>query len=152
MLVVSWGGTYGACHTAVQRCQSNGHQVSHAHVRYLNPLPSNMGELLRSFGQVVVPELNMGQLRMLLRAEYLVDCIGINKVQGKPFTVTELVEAIESHVPAQAKSVPRKSKAGSIAVSHVAATLTVSAVLAIHCFPSTANTLTKHVPSCFESC
>lgn len=112
VLVVSWGGTYGACHTAVRRCQQDGQSVSHAHVRYLNPLPANLGELLRSFRTVVVPELNTGQLRMLLRAEFLVDCIGVNKVQGKPFSVTELVEAIQSHVNVQKKSVPAKSKAG----------------------------------------
>jgi 2-oxoglutarate ferredoxin oxidoreductase subunit alpha len=105
LLVVSWGGTYGACHTAVQQCQSAGHKVSHAHVRYLNPLPPNMGDLLRSFRKVLVPELNTGQLRMLLRAEYLVDCIGINKVQGKPFTISELLEAIEPQIPAQANTV-----------------------------------------------
>jgi 2-oxoglutarate ferredoxin oxidoreductase subunit alpha len=97
VLVVSWGGTYGACHTAVGRCQSDGYSVSHAHLRYLNPLPANLGDLLQSFRKVLVPELNMGQLRALLRAEYLVDCIGINKVKGKPFTVTELVEAIQQH-------------------------------------------------------
>lgn len=98
VLVVSWGGTYGACHTAVKRAQMAGHSVSHAHIRYMNPLPSNIGTLLKSFRKVIVPELNMGQLRMLLRAEYLVDCIGINKVKGKPFTVTELTKAIEQHV------------------------------------------------------
>ncbi|QEG42647.1 2-oxoacid:acceptor oxidoreductase subunit alpha [Roseimaritima ulvae] len=94
VLVVSWGGTYGACHTAVSRCQRAGLAVSHAHVRYLNPLPRNLGQLLKQFKTVLVPELNTGQLRMLLRHQYLVDCIGINKIQGKPFTVTELVEAI----------------------------------------------------------
>ena len=98
VLVVSWGGTYGACHTAVRRCQAEGRKISHAHLRYLNPMPANLGKLLRSFKQVLVPELNTGQLRMLLRAEYLVDCVGINKVQGKPFTVTELVDAIESQL------------------------------------------------------
>ena len=97
ILIVSWGGTYGSCHTAVHRCQANGHSVSHAHVRYLNPMPANLGELLRSYKKVIVAELNTGQLRMLLRAEYLVDCVGVNKVQGKPFTVVELVEAIEKH-------------------------------------------------------
>ena len=107
VLVVSWGGTYGACHTAVQRCRDAGHRVSHAHVRYLNPLPSNMGELLKNFRTVLVPELNTGQLRMLLRAEYLVDCIGINKVKGKPFGISELIEDIEGHVVAV-----RQSKAG----------------------------------------
>lgn len=111
VLVVSWGGTYGACLTAVKRCQEAGHKVSHTHLRYLNPFPRNLGEILRSYRKVLVPELNTGQLRMLLRAEYLVDCCGINKVQGKPFTVTELVDAIESHVPAQA-AVHSESKAG----------------------------------------
>ncbi|MEO1616373.1 MAG: 2-oxoacid:acceptor oxidoreductase subunit alpha [Planctomycetota bacterium] len=100
LLVVSWGGTYGACHTAVQRCRQQGRRVSHAHLRYLNPFPSNLGDLLKSFDRVLVPELNMGQLSMLLRAKYLVDCIGFNKVQGKPFTVSELVEQIESNLPA----------------------------------------------------
>ncbi|OUT56984.1 MAG: 2-oxoglutarate ferredoxin oxidoreductase subunit alpha [Rhodopirellula sp. TMED11] len=99
LLVVSWGGTCGACHTAVQQCQQAGHRVSHAHVRYLNPLPANLGDLLRRFDRVLVPELNMGQLRMLLRSEYLVDCIGFNKVQGKPFAVSELIQQIETHLP-----------------------------------------------------
>ncbi len=99
LLVVSWGGTYGACHTAVSRSQEAGHRVSHVHLRYINPMPRNLGDLMRAFDRVLVPELNMGQLRMLLRAEYLVDCIGFNKVQGKPFSVSELIEQIESHVP-----------------------------------------------------
>jgi 2-oxoglutarate ferredoxin oxidoreductase subunit alpha len=110
ILVVSWGGTYGACHTAVRRCQKAGMSVSHAHLRYLNPFPANIGELLSSFKTVLVPELNTGQLRMLLRAKYLVDCIGINKVQGKPFTVHELVDAIKSHAePIQAEAVHHKA-------------------------------------------
>ena len=107
VLVVSWGGTFGACHTAVRRCREAGHSVSHAHVRYLNPLPSNLGDLLRRFRTVVVPELNTGQLRLLLRSRYLVDCVGINKIKGKPFVVSELVGAIERHV-----SVSRSVKAG----------------------------------------
>lgn len=107
VLVVSWGGTYGACHTAVRRCREAGHRVSHAHIRSLNPLPANLGELLRSFRTVLVPELNTGQLRMLLRSTYLVDCIGVNKVQGKPFGVSELIDAIEKHA-----SAVRQSKAG----------------------------------------
>ncbi|MGB7327480.1 MAG: 2-oxoacid:acceptor oxidoreductase subunit alpha, partial [Rubripirellula sp.] len=92
LLVVSWGGTYGTNHTAVDRVRKAGHKISHIHLRYLNPMPANVGKLLKSFKKVVVPELNSGQLRMLLRSEHLVDCIGINKVQGKPFSVTELVE------------------------------------------------------------
>ena len=94
LLVVSWGGTYGACVTAVDRLQREGCAVSHAHLRYLNPFPRNLGSLLRSFRHVLVPELNMGQLCTLLRAQYLVDAQGLNKVQGKPFNVREIVEKI----------------------------------------------------------
>ncbi len=112
VLVISWGGTYGACHTAVKQCQEQGHKVSHAHLRFLNPMPANIGDLMRGFKKVVVAELNTGQLRMLLRAAYLVDCQGINKVQGKPFTVSELVEAIELELPAQKAAVRQTSKAG----------------------------------------
>ena len=108
-LVVSWGGTYGSCHTAVARLQEAGHSISHAHMRYINPMPSNIGTLLKSFDKVIVPELNSGQLRMLLRSEYLVDCIGINKVQGKPFSVTELVEQISAMIGSPSQS---QSKAG----------------------------------------
>ncbi len=111
VLVVSWGGTYGACHTAVKRVRKAGHKISHAHLRYLNPMPRNIGELLHSFKKVVVPELNTGQLRMLLRAEHLVDCQGINKVQGKPFTVTELVEQMTEIAKSVEK--PTASKNGS---------------------------------------
>jgi len=114
VLVVSWGGTYGACLTAVRRCQQDGLSVSHAHVRYMNPLPANMSELLKSFKTVLVPELNSGQLRMLMRAKYLVDCIGINKVKGKPFTVHELVDEIKSHIsaPAAVAEQPVRHRAG----------------------------------------
>ena len=73
LLVVSWGGTYGACTTAVQQCQQEGLSVAHAHLRYLNPFPKNLGEILKRYQTVLVPELNLGQLRMLLRATYLVE-------------------------------------------------------------------------------
>ncbi|MBL9124431.1 MAG: 2-oxoacid:acceptor oxidoreductase subunit alpha [Planctomycetaceae bacterium] len=90
VLVVGWGGTYGALATAVRRLNSKGHKVAHAHLRYLNPLPRNLGEILSRYKKVLVPELNLGQLRMVLRAEYLVDAIGLNKVKGKPFSVNEV--------------------------------------------------------------
>src|SRR5690606_19337326 len=109
ILLVSWGGTYGACHTAVRQCQKAGLSVSHAHLRYLNPLPANLGELFGAFKTVIVAELNSGQLRMLLRAKYLVDCIGINKVQGKPFTVHELVDEIKAHAQHQGEAVHHKA-------------------------------------------
>ena len=66
LLVVSWGGTYGACTTAVQRCRAEGLSVAHAHLRYLYPFPRNLGDVLRNYRRVLVPELNLGQLRMLL--------------------------------------------------------------------------------------
>lgn len=96
LLVVSWGGTYGACATAVHQCQQEGHKVSHMHLRWLNPLPSNVGDLLKGFKKVIVPELNSGQLRMLLRSKYMVDAQGYNKVKGKPFGVLELVDVFKS--------------------------------------------------------
>jgi 2-oxoglutarate ferredoxin oxidoreductase subunit alpha len=96
LLVVSWGGTYGAVRTAVRQFISRGESVAHAHLRYLNPFPRNLGDLLSSYDKVLVPELNNGQLRLLLRNEFLVDAQGLNKVQGKPFLVGELVEHIET--------------------------------------------------------
>ncbi|MDA1048890.1 MAG: 2-oxoacid:acceptor oxidoreductase subunit alpha [Planctomycetota bacterium] len=98
LLVLSWGGTYGANTTAVKKCQKMGLSVAHAHLRYLNPLPKNLGEILDRYKKVLVPELNMGQLRMLIRARYLKDAIGYNKVQGKPFTVAELVGKIQETI------------------------------------------------------
>jgi 2-oxoglutarate/2-oxoacid ferredoxin oxidoreductase subunit alpha len=96
LLVVSWGGTYGAVRAAVERCQRHGKSVAHAHLRYLNPFPRNLGELLRRYRKVLVPELNTGQLRFLLRANFLVDAQGLNKIKGKPFLVGELVEKMEA--------------------------------------------------------
>ena len=95
LLVVSWGGTYGSVLTAVREFISRGESVAHAHLRYLHPFPRNLGEILSRFEKVLVPELNTGQLRLLLRAKYLVDAIGLNKVQGKPFHISEIVEKIE---------------------------------------------------------
>ena len=90
VLMISWGGTYGACVTAARRLQAAGKRVSHAHLRWLNPLPRNIEQLLKGFKRILVPELNMGQLQMVLRKEFLVDTIGLNKVQGRPFTVNEV--------------------------------------------------------------
>ena len=96
LLVLSWGGTYGACATAVHRVQRTGKSVSHCHLRYINPLPRNLGEIFDNFKTVLIPELNLGQLRTVIRSNYLVDAIGLNKVQGKPFSVAEIVEKIEN--------------------------------------------------------
>ncbi len=96
LLVVGWGGTYGSIQAAVQRCRRKGLEVASAHLRYLNPLPTNTGEVLRRYRKVLVPELNSGQLRLLLRATFLVDAVGLNKVQGRPFLVREIERKIES--------------------------------------------------------
>jgi 2-oxoglutarate ferredoxin oxidoreductase subunit alpha len=98
LLVLSWGGTYGANTTAVKKCQKLGLSVAHAHLRYLNPFPRNLGEILDRYEKILIPELNMGQLRTLIRARYLKDAIGYNKVQGKPFTVAELVKKIQATI------------------------------------------------------
>jgi 2-oxoglutarate ferredoxin oxidoreductase subunit alpha len=95
LLVIGWGGTYGSILSAVQRSQRKGHSVASAHLRYLNPMPRNTGAVLRRYKKVLVPELNAGQLRLLLRAQFLVDAVGLNKVQGKPFLVSEIEEKIE---------------------------------------------------------
>ena len=92
--VVGWGSTYGAIHQAVRRARHDGVDASHIHLRYLSPFPRNLGELLKRFDRVLVPELNNGQLVQLLRATYLVPAEGLNKVQGKPFKVSEIAEAI----------------------------------------------------------
>jgi 2-oxoglutarate ferredoxin oxidoreductase subunit alpha len=94
LLVVGWGSTYGAIRSAVMRMQSAGASVSHAHVRHLHPFPSNLGEVLLNFKQVLIPELNRGQLSRLIRAEYLVPTSGLNKVQGLPFKASEIERAI----------------------------------------------------------
>lgn len=94
LLVVSWGGTYGSVRTAVREAVAQGKAVAHCHLRYMNPFPRNLGEILKQYKRVLVPELNNGQLRLLLRAKYLVDAIGMNKIKGKPFLVSELTERI----------------------------------------------------------
>lgn len=95
LLVLSWGGTYGACATACSEVREQGGSVAHAHLRYLNPLPANLGELMQRYDRVLIPELNLGQLRLLIRANYLVDAVGLNKVQGRPFHVGEVVTKIK---------------------------------------------------------
>ncbi len=94
--VVGWGSTYGAIHRAVSEAREDGADVSHIHLRYLNPFPRNLGELLSRFERILVPEMNDGQLVQLLRAAYLVPAQGLSKVAGKPFKVSEIVDAIQS--------------------------------------------------------
>jgi 2-oxoglutarate/2-oxoacid ferredoxin oxidoreductase subunit alpha len=95
LLLLGWGSTYGAIRAATAHSREMGRDVSHVHLRHLNPFPKNLGEVLRRFRRVVVPEMNMGQLSTLVRAKYLVDAQGYNKVQGKPFKVSEILARIE---------------------------------------------------------
>jgi 2-oxoglutarate ferredoxin oxidoreductase subunit alpha len=97
-LVVGWGSTYGAIGAAVGRVRASGRRVAQAHLRYLNPFPRNTGDVLSRYEKVLVPEINLGQLRMLLRAEFLVDAAGYNKVRGRPFRAAELADAITALV------------------------------------------------------
>jgi 2-oxoglutarate ferredoxin oxidoreductase subunit alpha len=96
VLVLSWGGTYGPVHAGVRRVRANGKRVAHAHLRWLNPFPANLGDVLRSYERVLVPEMNLGQLLQLVRARYLVDAVGYNRVTGKPFKAGEIQDAIEA--------------------------------------------------------
>jgi 2-oxoglutarate ferredoxin oxidoreductase subunit alpha len=95
LLVVSWGSTFGAITQAVNAQREKGRKIGHLHLRYLNPLPNNVGDILKRYKKVLVPELNMGQLLWILRAKYLVDAIGLNKIQGRPFKQNELELKIE---------------------------------------------------------
>jgi 2-oxoglutarate ferredoxin oxidoreductase subunit alpha len=94
LLVLGWGSTYGAIRESVERSRSRGLDVSHAHLRYLNPFPKNLGEVLKRFDRVLIPELNMGQLVRLVRSQYLVPAESYPKVQGHPFKIAELEERI----------------------------------------------------------
>jgi len=95
LLILGWGSTYGAIRTAVDRLQAESWSVAHAHLRHLNPLPANTEEVLRSFKKVLIPEVNLGQLSLLLRAKFLIDVVGYNKVRGKPFRIIEIKQAAE---------------------------------------------------------
>jgi 2-oxoglutarate ferredoxin oxidoreductase subunit alpha len=94
LLVLGWGSTYGSIREAVERCRQRGLGVSHAHVQYLNPLPRNLGELLKRFDRVLVPELNLGQLAQIVRSQYLVPAESYSKVEGQPFKIDEIEERI----------------------------------------------------------
>jgi len=98
VLVIGWGSTHGAIKMAVERLQAEGNSVSYTHLRHLNPLPKNLGDLMRQFEHVVVPELNLGQLSRILRAEYLIDVKSISKVQGRMFLISELVAGIREYL------------------------------------------------------
>jgi len=105
LLIVAWGSTYGPITAALNAQRDNGHRIGHVHLRYLNPLPGNLGDVLRQYKRVLVPEMNMGQLVRVLRAKYLVDAQGFNKIQGKPFKQSEIeakIEEVLAEAPAPA--------------------------------------------------
>jgi len=95
LLVLGWGSTYGSIGAAVRRARQEGHAVAQAHLRHMNPFPTNLGDILRSYDKVLVPEMNLGQLALLLRGKFLVDVVSYNRVNGLPFRAAELAEAIE---------------------------------------------------------
>src|SRR5690554_3836831 len=98
VLVLGWGSTYGPIGAACRRLRSHGHAVAHVHLRHLNPLPANLGDVLRRYDKVVVPEVNLGQLAAVVRARYLVDALSYNQVRGLPFTAAELEAMLEEVV------------------------------------------------------
>jgi 2-oxoglutarate ferredoxin oxidoreductase subunit alpha len=98
LLVLGWGSTYGVIRTAVQRARAQGKSVSHAHLKYLNPMPKNVGEVLKRYKKVLIPENNMGQLLLLIRGEFLVDAEGLHRITGRPFMIAEVEEKILSMV------------------------------------------------------
>ncbi|HVG39311.1 MAG TPA: 2-oxoacid:acceptor oxidoreductase subunit alpha [Pyrinomonadaceae bacterium] len=98
VLVVGWGSTYGSITSAVEKLRNEGKSVSSIHLRYLNPFPSNLGEVLKNFETVIVPEMNLGQLCTMLRAKYLVNAIPFSKVKGRPFQIREIVGKVEEYL------------------------------------------------------
>ena len=96
LLVLGWGGTYGAIRTVVENKLDEGKAIGHVHLRHLNPFPNDLGDILNRFKTVLIPELNTGHLRQLIRAEYLIDAVGLNKIQGQPFHVYEVESKIDT--------------------------------------------------------
>ena len=98
LLVLGWGGTFGTIRTVVENKVEAGCAIGHVHLRYLNPFPSDLGEIISRFKTVLIPELNSGHLRQLIRNEFLIDAVGFNKIQGQPFHVFELESKIKNYI------------------------------------------------------
>ncbi|MFC8037643.1 2-oxoglutarate ferredoxin oxidoreductase subunit alpha, partial [Streptomyces griseoincarnatus] len=98
LLVLGWGSTYGPITAAVRRLRRAGQAVAQAHLRHLNPFPPNLGEILRRYDKVVIPEMNLGQLATLIRAKYLVDARSYNQVNGMPFKAEQLAAALKEAI------------------------------------------------------
>jgi len=101
LLVLGWGSTYGAITGAVRRARAEGRRVGHLHLRYLNPMPSNLGEVLSRYERVLIPEMNLGQLAFVIRGKFLLDVVPLNKVQGQPFKESEILGRIAELAPAK---------------------------------------------------
>ena len=99
LLVLGWGSTYGAITSAVRHARADGRRVGHLHLRYLNPMPADLGEVLARYERVLIPEMNLGQLALLIRAKFLLDAVQLNKVQGQPFKESEILAKIEELAP-----------------------------------------------------
>ena len=95
LLILSWGGTYGACRSATETLREEGRSVSHVHIRWISPLPKDLGEILIHFKNILIPEINLGQLLRLIRSEYLVDAKGLNLVKGRPIGAATIVEKVK---------------------------------------------------------
>ena len=113
LAVLGWGSTFGAIHQAVKLARAEGLAVSHIHLRYIAPLPRNLGDLLRRFEAVLVPEMNTGQLLRLIRADYLLEAEGLNKVAGQPFKIGEILAAIHGRLKTSGPSTPSASSESS---------------------------------------
>jgi 2-oxoglutarate ferredoxin oxidoreductase subunit alpha len=98
VLVLGWGSTYGSITSAVEKMQREGKSVSAAHLRYLNPFPRNLGDILSGFETVIIPEMNLGQLCTMIRAKYLVDAVPFSKVKGRPFQIREIIRKVEEYL------------------------------------------------------
>ena len=98
LLILGWGGTFGAIRTVVDNRFAAGEPIGHVHLRFLNPFPSDLGDVLKRFKTILIPELNTGHLQQLIRSEYLIDAIGLNKVQGQPFHVFELESEVDNYI------------------------------------------------------
>jgi 2-oxoglutarate ferredoxin oxidoreductase subunit alpha len=95
LAIVGWGSTYGPIHQAVRRARARGQDVSHIHIRHIWPMPGNLGPLLKGYEKILVPEMNTGQLKTVLRDQFLVDAKPLNKISGQPFMIAEIEAAIE---------------------------------------------------------
>jgi 2-oxoglutarate/2-oxoacid ferredoxin oxidoreductase subunit alpha len=100
LAVVGWGSTFGPIHQAVRRALAKGQDVAHIHIRHIWPMPKNLGDLLKSYDAIIVPEMNTGQLKTVLRDQFLVDAKPVNKVSGQPFTIAEIEAAIDAALEA----------------------------------------------------